>query len=319
MSASSLYVARVEFPPKLPDPPLLAGSGVPKIRRKRRVSRPGKPTLAHRTKKKPARPSFPPLPADTPMVQYPRAWLSAAVRAQMLKMVKPPTATTRRIEKHLKMEVPIEALEDLMAPFEEEEVEGLKWEELPCGSRRLMPTRSSATNHFYNFSVTKGKLQDKLWALDQQETQKSKKEAAWRRGLGAARLHLSRAASLRGELTVLLSLMCGKVDMVMKQPRDHRAMPTLRLKAKSLTMDHLGNIILPCEFNDNNYKAALRKQALVILKKMIDDPLYPTSISPTQDFNLALTNRAGTSTTHSAAITESSLLAPPPLALALCG
>ena len=70
--------------------------------------------------------------------------------------------------------------------------------------------------------------------------------------------------------------MCGAVYVEMVQPRDWRRMPMLKMRAKVLSMDAQGHILLPCEFEDMGYRAALRKQARTLLQRMMDDPLYPT-------------------------------------------
>ena len=234
-------------------------------------------------------------------------WIVDAFIAALIALVKPATADSRRVEKLLKMKMPMEAVEAWMDPFSDGDIDGLKWEVLPH-SKRLVPTKTTRLNHFYIFELTKGKHLDTLFRLEEAERQKSVKATQWRRGLGCARLNLSQAAQMRGHTCSLLSMVCGKVSIKVTQPRDWRAMPTVSVRMKTLSMDEAGNIILPCEFEDVGFRAALRKQARVLLQKMIDDPLYPTGpMAP------ALT--MGSTTIHTYRPPPPALPAPAPLAL----
>ena len=153
-------------------------------------------------------------------ITMPLLWFLSVLHAAMLKMVIPVTATTRRVEKLLKLKMPIEGLVWLMELFGADDIPGLKWELLPNAERRLLPTKSTRANHIYKYEIIKGKHQDLLWRLQDTDTQKNKKEVAFKRGFGATRLILSRTAAIRGELTCLLAMVCGKTTIKMTQPRD---------------------------------------------------------------------------------------------------
>ena len=69
-------------------------------------------------------------------------------------------------------------------------------------------------------------------------------------------------------------MVCGRARVHFKEPRDEETMPTLSVVFLVMTMDKLGNITWPIDFAAKT-RAALRKQARVLLQRMIDDPLNP--------------------------------------------
>ena len=73
-------------------------------------------------------------------------------------------------------------------------------------------------------------------------------------------------------------MVAGNVLIKYKLPHNVRVPPVLTLTFGVLTMDRLGHITWPKDF-DSNAAAALRKQARVLLKKMMEDPLNPTTTS----------------------------------------
>ena len=95
-----------------------------------------------------------------------------------------------------------------------------------------------------------------------------------RRGLGAARAHLSGAEQRRGGSPSVISMVCGNTIVHFKESRKMAAMPTLEITFKVLSMDAAGHIIWPTDFTAAT-KAALRMQARALLRKMIDDPQNP--------------------------------------------
>ena len=95
-----------------------------------------------------------------------------------------------------------------------------------------------------------------------------------RRGAGCARARLSTAEERRGGVPQTISMVCGRGRIHYKVPKDEKAMPTLTLVFFVLTMDRWGNITWPIDFTPTT-RAALRKQARVLLQRMIDDPLNP--------------------------------------------
>ena len=56
-----------------------------------------------------------------------------------------------------------------------------------------------------------GGLTNRLWRMDESEQRKKSK-----RGLAAARLHLSQAAEDRGQASSLIAMVCGQVKITLK-------------------------------------------------------------------------------------------------------
>ena len=114
-------------------------------------------------------------------------------------------------------------------------------------------------------------------AFDGQQPRRSRVAAPpqFKRGSGCARARLSVAAQKRGGVVQTISMVCGNVQIHMKEPISRERMPTLALTFKVLSMDKNGHIIWPTSF-DTVTQAALRKQARTLLRAMIDDPLNPT-------------------------------------------
>ena len=71
-------------------------------------------------------------------------------------------------------------------------------------------------------------------------------------------------------------MVCGNVLIDFKEPIDLSAMPTLQVTFFVMTMDKTGHIVnvWPTDYDDRT-RAQLRKQARVLLKRMIDDPYNP--------------------------------------------
>ena len=226
-------------------------------------------------KKKPVREMHPPIGKDVRTVTLPLEWFWTRLVTALVSLIKPTTLDTRRVEKHLKMEMPMEVVEELFSPFEDQEVEGLMWEETESG-KRLKPNATTRLNHFYAMRMIKGKQLDKLYRLQHSDVKKGKKDTQHKRGMGAGRLHLSKAAARKGQVSCLLAMVCGESRIRVTQPRDWRKMPVLRIRLMTMSMDGGGNIILPCEFTCPKYRAALRLQANALLQTMSKDDDYPT-------------------------------------------
>eukprot|EP00966_Prymnesium_polylepis_P166059 3838738-Prymnesium_polylepis.1 len=113
------------------------------------------------------------------------------------------------------MQIPFQIFTDLMRPLDTDEAVGLKW--LDDAKTDLEPTEDKKTFMRYKYCIRKPKLVDKIWALETHETKKPQKTIrkkskaagerratgdpaprselqAFRRGMGAAKLHLSSAA-----------------------------------------------------------------------------------------------------------------------------
>lgn len=220
----------------------------------------------------------------------------------MTTVVRPPTALTRRKEIKIDVRIPEQIFLELMNPLESGCVTGFKWKNEAKTS--LEPTRDRPTFLEYKYVINKPELIDKLWRLEVREAPSKKRGKdgeliASRRGHGCARLHLSAAAEARGERTDLVAQVVGNMTVMLKVPKNERAMPSLCVKVKIATMDANGHIIWPATFEAAT-KAALRKQMRYHIKAMIDSPEFPTLTQMTlcltatseslREYPLALTN-----------------------------
>ena len=245
--------------------------------------------VARMRKKAPTPPIHVPMPQQE-TVTLPLSWFWKPLLALLYACVKPVTTLTRRKERLIKLSMPFAAFAKLLEPFASNEIEGLVWDETSDG-KRLVPTKVTAANLFYKYTMIKGTFLDRLMRLEEHDgiRKRSPRELRWKRGCGAARLFLSHAGGMRDETSCLLALVCGEVKLELKEPRDWRAMPEVKIRLKVLTRDKDGNVTLPCEFEDAGYKASLSMQARVLFLKMINDPKYPTpdSLYPPSTTTLA--------------------------------
>ena len=101
------------------------------------------------------------------------------------------------------------------------------------------------------------------------------------RGAGCARAHLSAADQRRGGVPQSMSMVCGNVLVEFCESIDRSRMPRLKLTYYVLTMNKDGHIVWPTLF-DAQTQAQLRRQARVLLQRMINDPLNPvdTTMAP---------------------------------------
>ena len=95
-----------------------------------------------------------------------------------------------------------------------------------------------------------------------------------KRGAGCARANLSEAAEKRGEVPQSISMICGNVEVQLLESVHQLYMPRATVTFMVLTMDKTGHIVWPTNFEPNT-RAALRMQARVLLKRLMDDPLSP--------------------------------------------
>ena len=219
-------------------------------------------------------------PRKIEYIKVPRHWFSEPMSHAMKTVVRPPTARTRRKEMKIELRMPMQIFLELMAPFNTEDLKGLEW--TSAKKTMLKPTKTGKAFNLFKYSVDKPEAVDLLWRLQDREPAEPKgrkpkdgEVIPHRRGHGSARLHLSHAAQGRGEKTDLLAQVAGAVTVTMKVPHHERVMPTLTLLLKVATMDGNGHIIWPRAFGPST-AAALRNQMRSHLKKMIDDPQYPT-------------------------------------------
>ena len=210
----------------------------------------------------------------------PLVWFMQPLREKMGKAVRPPTANTRRIQRTIEMNFPEESFSLLMAPFESGSVNGLVRLETGEG-QVLQPTRTTAAFKEFAYKLSKPSQLDTLWNMQEWDMPKGK--TAWRRGHGAAKLHLSAAAGERGQRSSVLAMVCGNISIRLRAPAMKRAIPTLRMVFAVLSMDECANIIWPTTY-ELRTKAALRKMAKAHLQAMLEDDAYPTM--PTHQLTL---------------------------------
>lgn len=228
------------------------------------------------SKPKTSRPAKPPIE----YISLPKHWFSKPLLQAMATTVRPPTKSTRRKKLIIKLEMPKEIFFDLLKPLDAEDVDGLVWKDE--ARKELEPTEDFKTYHQYKYTIKKPSVVAKLWRLEESDKEpkrlinkKMGQAVPFRRGLGSAKLHLSHAAGDRGERTDLISQVVGNVSIILKEPKEERAMPTGSITFAAASMDKRGHINWPTLFAPRT-AAALRKQIRFHLEKMIDDPTYPT-------------------------------------------
>ena len=217
------------------------------------------------------------------LIRVPKWWFLEPVRASMRKLVRPCTQLTRRKQITIKFQIPARCFLELMSVFHDGELEGLVHDANGCPR----PTRETAQVRYFSYIIRRASQIEKFFSLEKFEKPASGfKKRPWRRGLGsAARLFLSGAAQRRGMQATVMAAVCGNLVIELREPRNFKSMPRLTIKMFVLSMDSHGNIIWPVDF-DARSKAALRKQARSLLRRMIDDPNYPVGAGMSK----ALTN-----------------------------
>ena len=186
-------------------------------------------------------------------------------------MVRPPTAATRRKQLEIKVNIPEEIFFDLVRPLETGDTKDFEWV-----GNRLKPTEIKKTFHRYKYTMTKPSLNDKIFRLQEKEVKPpNSKSNRFRRGHGAARLHLSQAAADRGQRTHLLSQVTGNTTLDMKVPKNKLLKPELTMSLSVSTMGHNGNIEWASTYSART-AASLREQMRSHLKAMMEHPQYPT-------------------------------------------
>ena len=173
---------------------------------------------------------------------------------------------------------PKEIFFDLMKPLESGDMNNFEWED--DAKTTLTPTLDRPSFLEYRYTISKPQLVDKFWRLQEIEGAREKRDKDGeirpsRRGLGSARLHLSKAAEGRGERTHLLAQVTGNVVVSLKVPKGERAMPFLKILYKVSTMNKTGHVEWATAFTPKT-AAALRKQMVAHLQSMMEDPSYPT-------------------------------------------
>ena len=212
-------------------------------------------------------------------IQVPKHWFSDPLIHSMAALVRPPTKNTRRKQLVIKMGMPLKIFLDLVKDLDSGDCPGFKWKD--DSRSALEPTDDKPSYYRFKYTLGKPRLIDKVWSLEKRDKQRRAKPRPdgtpppFRRGKGAAKLHLSQAAASRGERTDLISMVTGNVILDFKQPKSERAMPTLQATFAASTMDKNGHINWATKYGDGT-AAALRKRLVHHLTEMIAEPEYPT-------------------------------------------
>ena len=205
----------------------------------------------------------------------PAKWFLDPLRQSMRTLVRPCTALSRRKQLTISAQMPFRCFMDLMSPLEDGSVEGLQRDHMG----RLVPTKETPSMKRYQYVIRRGSLHDKLFSLQDFEVQKNKRNKRWRRSTGCARLYLSQAAERRGQVAHVMAMVCGNMIIDFREPRGLQRIPRLTLRLFVLSMDRSGHIVWPVDFEPRT-KAALRKQARILLEKMLASPqTYPVDSS----------------------------------------
>ena len=241
------------------------GKGVAKPKRGRKAKAPAPP---------PSTPSAGALMVQGVTTTLPLLWFLEPLRQAMRTPVRPPTANTRRRQRVVELQVPIEVFHHLIRGFKTGELAGLRWTQ--DSPPALHPTRETPLFKEYKYDVRQPAQLNTLWELQQWDRPVA--GTPWRRGWGAQRLQISQAAGQRGRTTMLLSSVCGNVSLRLRQP-PHR-MPTLQIVFAVMTLDAANHILWNQTYAPNT-RGALCRMATAGLQGMAADPLYPTPAAAT--------------------------------------
>jgi hypothetical protein len=96
-------------------------------------------------------------------VSCPTSWFLGPLQKTLKKLVRPAVAHTRRKELNVSMQMPRECFDEFMSPLTPAEAEGLTRE---ASTGRLEPTSTTATLRKWHYSIRKGSVSDRLFALD---------------------------------------------------------------------------------------------------------------------------------------------------------
>ena len=201
------------------------------------------------------------------------SWFTDPFYTSTKTVVRPAVASMRRKEVTVKVSAPMAAFKDILSGLEDGCTAGFKRTE----RQRLVPTRNSSNSFIYQYKFKKASVIQKLMTLERGDLTRGPTgklpRGASKRGLGAARLHLSKASQARGRLAKLISMVCT-ATLTIIEPKRLVSMPRAVLNMTVLTMDQHGHITWPTNF-DAAGKARLRKAVRRQLERMTADPLYP--------------------------------------------
>ena len=216
----------------------------------------------------------------------PTCWFLDPLYNTLKTVVRPAVASMRRKEIVVRFSAPKPVFEKFLGGLGDDSAAGFTRQ--PNG--RLKPTRSSASSFVYQYQFKKASVVQKLFNLERSDTTRGPTgklpRGASKRGLGAARLHLSKAAQARGVKAKILSMACTAMLTII-EPKRQESMPFMTMVLSVLTMDQNGHITWPTNY-DLVSRARLRKAARHQLTAMLADPLYPVDPS----MSAALTQEA---------------------------
>ena len=207
----------------------------------------------------------------------PMCWFLDPLYTTLKTVVRPAVACMRRKEVVVTFKAPMAAFHKVLSELEDDCVRDFK--RAPTG--RIKPTRSSAKSRIYQYKFTRPSVLQKVMNLERGDNKRGPMgklpRGASKRGLGAARLHLSKAAQARGAKAKLLSMACTAVLTII-EPKAAESMPHAVMMLSILTMDSHGTITWPTNYSVAS-RSRLRKAARNQLTLMLDDPLYPVDES----------------------------------------
>ena len=211
------------------------------------------------------------------MLRVPSCWFVDPFYNSLKTVIRPAVASMRRKEVVLKFKAPKAVFEQVLNQLQDGCVAG--FERLPNG--QLKPTRTSANSFIYLWKIKKASQMQKLFNLERGDLTRGPTgklpRGASKRGLGAARLHLSKAAQARGAKAQVISMACT-ASVTLVEPKRLETMPHITLRMTVLTMDRHGHITWPTNY-DLDARARLRKAVRRQLKLMMDDDRYPVDRS----------------------------------------
>jgi len=139
---------------------------------------------------------------------------------------------------------------------------------------RLEPTKVTRTLRRFQYSISKTGAHDRLFRfgeLDGRHPAGGRLRGVFRRGFGAARLHLAAAAQRRGQLATVVATTCGNTLIDFKQPKDESRPSIFKVSYFVATMDTGGHILWPTVFSAES-KAKVRKKLRQNLAAMMAPP-----------------------------------------------
>ena len=93
----------------------------------------------------------------------PKIWFRGPLDKALKKLIRPATATTRRKENVIKMNMPRDIFEDMMSNLSEGDAEDLRYDPVTL---KLVPTTTTATLRRFEYTIKKGSVSDRLFNLD---------------------------------------------------------------------------------------------------------------------------------------------------------